>query len=105
MIDKSGGGIQVISRAAAILREVCESPDGLSLGQLAALTGLARSTVQRIVDALESEHLVQAGAKGFALVGGCDVWGRYQVRGLLTISVLRCIDCMKKQKKPSIYQR
>ncbi|UMO88851.1 IclR family transcriptional regulator [Pectobacterium sp. PL64] len=64
MIDKSGGGIQVISRAAAILREVCESPDGLSLGQLAALTGLARSTVQRIVDALESEHLVQAGAKG-----------------------------------------
>lgn len=57
-------GIQVISRAAAILREVGARPDGLSLGKLANATGLARSTVQRIVDALEIEHLVQAGAGG-----------------------------------------
>lgn len=57
-------GIQVISRAAAILREVGARPDGLSLGKLAQATGLARSTVQRIVDALELEHLVQAGAGG-----------------------------------------
>lgn len=57
-------GIQVISRAAALLREVSANPDGLSLGQLATATGLARSTVQRIVNALESEHLVQAGAGG-----------------------------------------
>lgn len=57
-------GIQVISRAAAILREVGAQPDGLSLGKLAQATGLARSTVQRIVDALEREHLVQAGAGG-----------------------------------------
>lgn len=64
MTTKSSSGIQVISRAAAILREVCASPDGLSLGRIAASTGLARATVQRIVDALESENLVQAGAKG-----------------------------------------
>jgi DNA-binding transcriptional ArsR family regulator len=57
-------GIQVISRAAAILRAVGAQPDGLSLGKLANATGLARSTVQRIVDALEMEHLVQAGAGG-----------------------------------------
>lgn len=57
-------GIQVIARAAAILREVGAQPDGLSLGKLANATGLARSTVQRIVDALEMEHLVQAGAGG-----------------------------------------
>jgi DNA-binding IclR family transcriptional regulator len=57
-------GIQVIARAAAILREVGAQPDGLSLGKLANATGLARSTVQRIVDALETEHLVQAGAGG-----------------------------------------
>jgi len=38
-------GIQVIARAAAILREVGARPDGLSLGKLAAATGLARSTV------------------------------------------------------------
>ena len=57
-------GIQVIARAAAILREVGAQPDGLSLGKLAQATGLARSTVQRIVDALETEHLLQAGAGG-----------------------------------------
>lgn len=57
-------GIQVISRAAAILRAVGDQPDGLSLGKLAKETGLARSTVQRIVDALETEHLLQAGAGG-----------------------------------------
>lgn len=57
-------GIQVISRAAAILRKISANPDGLSLGQLAAATGLARSTVQRIVNALELEHLVQAGTGG-----------------------------------------
>jgi DNA-binding IclR family transcriptional regulator len=57
-------GIQVIARAAAILRAVGAQPDGLSLGKLAQATGLARSTVQRIVDALEMEHLVQAGAGG-----------------------------------------
>ncbi|MFT4196897.1 MAG: IclR family transcriptional regulator [Pseudoxanthomonas sp.] len=64
MATPSPSGIQVISRAAAILREVVASGDGRSLGQLAAATGLARSTVQRIVDALAAEHLVQAGAGG-----------------------------------------
>lgn len=57
-------GVQVIARAAAILRAIGAQPDGLSLGQLSTATGLARSTVQRIVNALEEEHLVQAGAGG-----------------------------------------
>lgn len=64
MKQNSDKGIQVISRAAAILREVVSNPDGLSLGQLASATGLARSTVQRIVDSLETEFLVQAGTGG-----------------------------------------
>lgn len=64
MSDAPASGIQVISRAVAILREVAAHGDGRSLGQLAAATGLARSTVQRIVDALETEHLLQAGAGG-----------------------------------------
>ncbi len=59
-----GQGIQVISRAASILREVVANPAGMSLGELATATGLARSTVQRIVDALEMEYLVQAGTGG-----------------------------------------
>lgn len=54
------GGIQVISRAAAILRALELHPDGLSLGELAQAVSLPRSTVQRIVDALDTEGLVLA---------------------------------------------
>jgi DNA-binding IclR family transcriptional regulator len=52
--------VQVISRAAAILRALEEESLGLSLGQIAERVGLARSTVQRIVAALEVEKLVMA---------------------------------------------
>lgn len=58
--SRSGGrpGIQVIARAAAILRALEDEPEGLSLGKLAERVKLARSTVQRIVGALEAEHLL-----------------------------------------------
>jgi DNA-binding IclR family transcriptional regulator len=46
-------GIQVIQRAAAILDALHAADASLSLGQLARKTGLARSTVQRIVEALQ----------------------------------------------------
>jgi DNA-binding IclR family transcriptional regulator len=52
--------VQVIARAAAILRALEEEPLGLSLGQIAQRVGLARSTVQRIVAALEAEKLLIA---------------------------------------------
>ena len=52
--------VQVIARAAAILRALEQEPEGLSLGQLAGRLDLARSTVQRIVAALGSEQLVMA---------------------------------------------
>lgn len=52
--------VQVIARAAAILRALENERHGLSLGQIAGRVGLARSTVQRIVGALESEKLVVA---------------------------------------------
>ena len=54
--DRSG--IQVISRAAAILRVLRDQPQGLSLAQIAERVGLARSTVQRIVAALQSERMI-----------------------------------------------
>lgn len=54
------GGVQVIARAAAVLRALKDHPEGLSLGELAKLLTLARSTVQRIVDALDAENLVIA---------------------------------------------
>ena len=52
--------IQVISRAANVLRALQDAPGGLSLGEIAQRVGLARSTVQRIVDALRAEQFVIA---------------------------------------------
>lgn len=52
--------VQVIARAASILRALENESNGLSLGQIAERVGLARSTVQRIIAALEVEKLVIA---------------------------------------------
>jgi DNA-binding IclR family transcriptional regulator len=52
--------VQVIARAACILRALEDESQGLSLGQIAQRIGLARSTVQRIVAALETEKLLIA---------------------------------------------
>src|SRR5258707_12795604 len=58
LTDRSG--IQVISRAASILRALRDEHEGLSLGQIAARVNLPRSTVQRIVHALVEERLLMA---------------------------------------------
>lgn len=57
---EGGGGIQVIGRAAAILRALADEEAGLSLGQIATKVSLPRSTVQRIVHALAAEGLLMA---------------------------------------------
>jgi len=58
--DSRKQSIQVISRAANVLRALEDEPGGLSLGEIAQRVGLARSTVQRIVDALRAEQFVIA---------------------------------------------
>ena len=50
--------VQVISRAISVLRALEGEPAGLSLGQIGERVGLARSTVQRIVEALRGEQFV-----------------------------------------------
>lgn len=63
--DKSAGlGVQVIARAASVLRTLEGKPEGLSLGQIAREVGLARSTVQRIVAALVKEDFVTEAQPG-----------------------------------------
>src|SRR5689334_4216575 len=59
-LQQARSQIQVIARAAAILRALEHQAAGLSLGQIAQRVDLARSTVQRIVAALEAEKLVIA---------------------------------------------
>jgi DNA-binding IclR family transcriptional regulator len=62
--------VQVIARAAAILRSLEDEAAGLSLGQIAQRVNLARSTVQRIVAALEAEKfLIAASPNGRVRLG------------------------------------
>src|ERR1700721_798456 len=56
----SGQSIQVIARAASVLRALEGEQSGLSLAQIAQRVNLARSTVQKIVDALRAEQFVIA---------------------------------------------
>lgn len=55
---KDRSGIQVIARAAAILRVLKEERNGLSLGQISRRVELPRSTVQRITGALATERFI-----------------------------------------------
>src|SRR5277367_572310 len=59
-----GLGVQVIARAASVLRALEGKPEGLSLAQIAREVGLARSTVQRIVAALAAEDFVSEAQPG-----------------------------------------
>lgn len=62
--------IQVIARAAEILRLLPDHADGLTLGEIAKHTQLARSTVQRIVKALSDEQfLIPASQRGGVKLG------------------------------------
>ena len=55
---RNHGGVQVVQRVASILGALKNEHDGLSLSQIAARVGLARSTVHRLVAALEEERYV-----------------------------------------------
>jgi DNA-binding IclR family transcriptional regulator len=60
MNAEAGNQIQVIARAARILRALHDEPGGLPLARLAAEVGLPRTTVYRIVQSLSSEGFVLA---------------------------------------------
>ena len=65
--DKNG--IQVIARAAAVLRALKGAHTGMSLSEIAEAVALPRSTVQRIAGALLAERLLitNANGRGFRL--------------------------------------
>lgn len=66
-------GIQVIARAASILRSLKGNQTGMSLGEIAEIVDLPRSTVQRIVGSLQAERLVIANPNGRGLRLGPEV--------------------------------
>lgn len=62
-------GVQVIARAAGMLRQLAAEPRGLTLAQLVKRTGLPRSTCHRIVGALIEEGFVSASPSGHLRIG------------------------------------
>jgi len=58
--DSGSAGIRVVARAAHILSELAKHPDGLTLSEIALQVNLPRSTVQRIVQALDEANFVIA---------------------------------------------
>jgi DNA-binding IclR family transcriptional regulator len=60
-------GKQVIARAAAVLRTLENRPAGVTQAQIAFDTGLPRTTVQRLVQALEAQQLVCSSTEGVRL--------------------------------------
>lgn len=58
--QRVSSGVQVIARAAKIMRTLRQHPNGLTSSQLACEVNLARSTVHRIVGALMEERLVES---------------------------------------------
>ncbi len=57
-------GIQVIARVAEVLRALARTPDGLTLSELALAVGIPKSTVHRLIAALETEDFVTPAGAG-----------------------------------------
>ena len=74
-MEKANGNqsIQVITRAANIMRALGKNTDGMSLGQIAAMVELPRSTVQRIVSALSVEGFVTSKSGGGGIRLGSEI--------------------------------
>jgi IclR family acetate operon transcriptional repressor len=66
----SESGTQAIDRAAELLVRVLESGEPLAVGELAAHSGLPKSTTSRLVGALERSGLVQRSADHGRLSAG-----------------------------------
>jgi DNA-binding IclR family transcriptional regulator len=92
---KKHAGVQVIARAAQILSTLEHHPEGLSLSQIAKRVGLARSTVHRIIVALEAEQFVVTVSK---------VGGRFRLgQGLVALGS-SIQDGLKHEIRPFLEQ-
>jgi IclR family transcriptional regulator, acetate operon repressor len=72
-------GTQAVDRAARLLTEVVHSPKSLTFTELAAATGLAKSTTSRLLLALERNGLIRRDDQGRFRPG--EVFIRFAWRG------------------------
>jgi DNA-binding IclR family transcriptional regulator len=84
--DRSG--IQVIARAAAVLRAL-KGSSGMSLGQIASRVELPRSTVQRIIGALQTERLVIATSGGAGIRLGPELHALSEAARFNVVDLIR----------------
>lgn len=70
-IDERGRrhGVRVVARVADVLRALERDPHGLGLAELTDIVGMPKSTVHRLVAALETEDLVIIGSAGRIRLG------------------------------------
>jgi IclR family transcriptional regulator, acetate operon repressor len=81
-------GVQVISRVAQILQTIAAEPAGLSLAEITVRTGLAKSTVYRMLLALQAEGLLEASN------------GDYRIGGLLSRSGMSPREEIRLRARP-----
>ena len=70
------GGVQSLRRALSILRVIAASADGVTLTEIARVTGLASSTVHRLLTTLQQDRFIQFkndGARWMVGVGAFTV--------------------------------
>jgi IclR family transcriptional regulator, acetate operon repressor len=72
-------GTQAVDRAARLITEVVHAPGSVTFTELAAATGLAKSTTSRLLDALERGGLVRRDGDGRFRPG--EVFVRYAWQG------------------------
>jgi len=98
MRNAAGSGIQVLDRAVGLLLELARTPRPVPLAQLAAATGLSRSTTRRVLAALEAHELCERRAPGFYALGirllelGSLVGDRLDLRELARPELQRLAD-------------
>ena len=99
--DDSRSGIQVIARAAAILRSLKNESEGLSLGQIADRVDLPRSTVQRIVGALQAEQFVIAASPDRGIRLGPEIGALAESARIDVLEMLRpyLVDLGRRTKE------
>jgi IclR family transcriptional regulator, acetate operon repressor len=75
----SPNGTQAVDRAAQLVRAVMDCPDAVTFTQLAATTGLSRSTTSRLLMALHRNGLLRRDPQGAYLPG--ELFVAYASRG------------------------
>jgi IclR family transcriptional regulator, acetate operon repressor len=78
-VTNKPSGSQAIDRAGELVRRVVDANHPLTFSDLAASSGLAKSTASRILSALERNGLLRRDASGVFLPG--DAFVRYALRG------------------------